>query len=122
MRGTIPNPKISSADGGDGLVHYLVHGEFVTVLIESGDPTEAFSIPRSAILTDQKGDYVYVVGADNKVEQRRVRLGQSTPLLAMIVEGLKEGENIVSEGLQRITRPGMEVKTQPAAAAPANRN
>ena len=121
LRGIVTNPVITPAEGGNGQFRHLVHGEYVTVLIESGEPTPALSIPRSSVLTDQKGDYVYVVGADNKVEQRRVKLGQSTPLLAMIVEGVKEGENVVSEGLQRVTRPGIEVKPQPAAA-PANRN
>ena len=49
-------------------------------------------IPRAAILSDQQGDFVYVVDADNKAEQRRIQLGQSTPTTAVVVSGLKEGE------------------------------
>ncbi len=40
---------------------------------------KALAIPRAAVLSDQQGNYVYVVDAGNKAQQRRVKLGQSTP-------------------------------------------
>ena len=76
------------------------------------------AIPRAAVLSDQQGDYVYVVGADNKAERRPVKLGQSTPSVASVISGLKEGEMVVSEGLQRV-RPGQPVAPSPATPAPA---
>ena len=57
----------------------LVDGEFVTVLLEGVEPVELLTIPRAAVLSDQQGDYVYTVDAENKVQQTRVQLGQSTP-------------------------------------------
>ena len=63
----------------------LIDGEFVTVLVEGVQPVEALAIPRAAVLSDQQGDYVYVVDEQNKVEQRRVQLGQSTPSTAVIM-------------------------------------
>jgi membrane fusion protein (multidrug efflux system) len=60
-----------------------------------------------------------VVGPDNKVEQRRIQLGQSTPAIAVVLDGLKEGETVVADGIQRV-RPGIQVNPMPAAAtAPA---
>jgi membrane fusion protein (multidrug efflux system) len=87
----------------------------VSVIVEGIEPVMALGIPRSSVLTDQQGSYVYVVAADNKVEQRRIRLGQSTPETAVILEGLKAGETIVADGLQRV-RPGIVVNPAPAAA------
>ena len=56
----------------------------------------ALGIPRAAVLSDQQGDYVYVVDDQNHVQQRRVRLGQSTPTTAVIMSGLQEGEMVVA--------------------------
>ena len=68
-------------------------------------PVELLSVPRAAVLTDQQGDYVYTVGADNKVQQARVQLGQSTPVTAAVLSGLTEGQMVVLDGIQRV-RPG----------------
>lgn len=95
----------------------LVDGAFVTVLVEGIQPVMALGIPRKAVLSDQQGDYVYVVGADKKVEQRRIQLGQSTPTTAIVAGGLTEGEMVVSDGIQRV-RPGLEVSPGPAAPPP----
>ena len=71
-------------------------------------------IPRAAVMSDQSGSYVFVVGPDKKVERRPVKLGQSTPTLAIIADGLKPGETVILEGLQR-ARPGIEVAPGPAS-------
>ena len=62
----------------------LTDGEFVTVLLEGVQPVDVVAIPRSAVLSDQQGDYVFVLGADNKAEQHRIQLGQSTPTVASV--------------------------------------
>ncbi len=93
-------------------------GAFVSVLVEGIEPVMALGIPRKAVLSDQQGDYVYVVGADNKVEQRRIQLGQSTPLTAVVAGGLKDGEMVISDGIQRV-RPGIVVSPGPASPPPA---
>jgi membrane fusion protein (multidrug efflux system) len=118
LRARIPNPPRAQADPGQQVERPLVDGAFVTVLVEGVQPVMALGIPRKAVLSDQQGDYVYVVGADNKVEQRRVQLGQSTPTTAVIAGGLKEGEMVVADGIQRI-RPGIQVSPGPASPPPA---
>ena len=65
----------------------------MTVLLEGVEPVEVVAIPRSSVLSDQQGEYVYVLGADNKAEQRRIRLGQSTSTVAAVTSGLSAGEN-----------------------------
>ena len=90
------------------------------MLLEGVEPVQALAIPRAAVLSDQQGNYVYVVGDDNKAEQRRVQLGQSTPATAVIAAGLKEGETVVVDGIQRV-RPGHRSSTRRPPPAPAAR-
>jgi membrane fusion protein, multidrug efflux system len=112
LRGIIANPRLTRFRGG---IRALVDGELVTVILEDTEKTDALAVPRAAVLTDQEGDYVYVVGADNKAQQRRVKLGQSTPAYAAVLSGLTEGENVIVDGIQRV-RPGQVVAPGPAAA------
>jgi membrane fusion protein, multidrug efflux system len=81
-------------------------------------PIFVLTIPRAAVLSDQQGDYVYVVDAQNKAEIRRIQLGQSTPSTAVVTNGLNEGELVISEGLQRV-RPDETVSPGPASPPPA---
>jgi membrane fusion protein (multidrug efflux system) len=114
LRATIANPPRKPPVPGEPVDRPLIDGEFVTVLVEGIEPVQALAIPRSAILADQQGRYVYVVNDKNVAEQRRVTLGQSTPTVAVIASGLKEGEKVVIDGIQRV-RPG-----QPVTPGPAN--
>jgi membrane fusion protein (multidrug efflux system) len=117
MRAKIPNPPRRPVKPGEPVDRVLTDGEFVTVTVEGLEPVEVLAIPRVAVLTDQQGDYCFVVNADNKVEQRRITLGQSTPTVASVTSGLKEGERVIAEGLQR-ARPGGVVNPGPIAPAP----
>jgi membrane fusion protein (multidrug efflux system) len=115
VRGVIPNPTLpGDPSTTNGLLHELTDGEFVTVLLEGVQPVEVLAIPRSAVLSDQQGDYAFVVGPDNKAEQRRIQLGQSTPTIAAVISGLKPGDRVIVEGLQRV-RPGQPVSPGPAS-------
>jgi membrane fusion protein (multidrug efflux system) len=117
-RGVIPNPVLPGRKAGDPGARELVDGEFVTVLLEGVEPITVIGIPRAAVLSDQKGDYVYVIDAQNKAEVRRIQLsGQSTPSTAVVASGLSEGELVVSEGVQRV-RPGETVSPGPASPPP----
>lgn len=118
FRARIPNPLRNGLASGDPGARELSDGEFVTVNVEGVEPIQAIGIPRTAILSDQQGDYVWVVGEGNKADQRRVQLGQSTPEVAVVSSGLKAGEQVVVDGVQRV-RPGIVLNPQPAAAAPA---
>ena len=115
-RGTIPNPVLGSETVGGVRQRELVADEFVTVLIESVQPRQVIAVPRAAILADQQGSYLYVVDAHDVARQRRVKLGQSTPETAAIVEGLMEGERVVVDGIQRV-RPNAPVAPAPASPA-----
>jgi membrane fusion protein (multidrug efflux system) len=114
VRGSIANPPIGQGMPGGFTVRELVDGEFVTVLLEGVEPVELLSVPRAAVLSDQQGEYVYTVGADNKVQQTRVRLGQSTPVTVAVLSGLTEGQMVVLDGIQRV-RPGIVVTPGPAS-------
>jgi membrane fusion protein, multidrug efflux system len=131
LRAHIPNPLRPGARPDESGNRELSDGEFVTVVVEGVTPIQALGIPRSAVLSDQQGDYVYVVDADKKAQQRRITLGQSTPETAVIMAGLEEGETVVADGIQRV-RPGIVVNPAPIpppalaspgmAAAPPVRN
>jgi membrane fusion protein, multidrug efflux system len=118
MRAQIANPIRSGSAAKPPIERTLVDGAFVTVLVEGAEPITALGIPRGAVLSDQQGDYVYVVGTDNKVAMRRVKLGQSTPLTAIVAGGLQQGEMVVADGIQRV-RPGIVVNPGPASPPPA---
>jgi membrane fusion protein, multidrug efflux system len=115
LRGEIANPILRPASTTGVTVHELTDDEFVTVLLEGVQPVEVVAIPRSAVLSDQQGDYVLMVGADNKAEQRRIQLGQSTTTVAAVTHGLAVGDKVIVEGLQRV-RPGQPVAPGPASA------
>ncbi len=117
LRGVIPNPVVGNLSGQAPL-RELSDDEFVTVLLEGVQPVEMLAVPRAAVLVDQQGDYVYVVDGQNRAEVRRIQLGQSTPSTAVVTSGLKEGELIISEGVQR-ARPGEVVSPGPASPPPS---
>jgi membrane fusion protein (multidrug efflux system) len=114
VRGAIPNPPLHDPSTTGGPVRELTDGQFVTVMLEGVQPVEVLAIPRSAVLSDQQGDYVFVVGPDNKAEQRRIHLGQSTTTVAAVINGLALGDRVIVEGLQRV-RPGQPVSPGPAS-------
>jgi membrane fusion protein, multidrug efflux system len=114
VRGEIANPVLHAPSTAGITVHELTDGEFVTVLVEGVEPVEVVAIPRSAVLSDQQGNYVFTVGADNKTEQRRIQLGQSTPTIAAVISGLAVGEKVIVEGLQRV-HSGQIVSPGPAS-------
>jgi membrane fusion protein, multidrug efflux system len=116
LRGNIPNPVLhASSSSTGGSIRELTDGEFVTVSLEGVKPVEVLAIPRAAVLSDQQGEYVYVVGADNKAEQHRIKLGQSTSTIAAVTEGLSLGDKVIVEGLQKV-KPNQPVAPGPASA------
>ena len=115
VRSVIPNPVLGAERAGGVNLRELIADEFVTVLLESVKPREVIAVPRAAILSDQEGSYVYVVDDHNIARQRRVRLGQMTPEIAGVAAGLKEGEQVIVEGVQR-ARPNAPVSPGPVAS------
>jgi membrane fusion protein (multidrug efflux system) len=118
LRGAIANPLLPGAKPSDPGARELTDGEFITVLLQGVDPVQVLGVPRAAVLSDQQGDYVYVVDSENRAQQRRIQLGQSTPTTAAVTNGLQAGENVIVEGIQRV-RPGQPVTPGPASPPPA---
>ncbi|HMB75074.1 MAG TPA: efflux RND transporter periplasmic adaptor subunit, partial [Kiloniellaceae bacterium] len=112
VRGVLPNPV--DADGA----HALLPGQYVPVELTIGAIPDAVVVPTKAVVETQEGDFLYVIGQDNKVEYRKVKLGYSHNNLRVVEEGLKKGEKIVLDGLQKV-KGGMTVKVTEAAAPTA---
>lgn len=102
VRAELPNPERT-----------LVDGQFVSVRVEAGMPEPVLTVPQAALQVDQAGPYVLVVGDGDKVEARRVTLGESEGTLAVVQDGLKEGERVIVDGIQKV-RPGMAVAVSEA--------
>jgi RND family efflux transporter MFP subunit len=86
----------------------LSPGYFVRVRVPVGNPHKALLISERAIDSDQGQKIVYVVGPDNKVSVRPIRLGGLHDGLREITAGLKSGDRIIVTGLQQV-RPGATV-------------
>jgi membrane fusion protein, multidrug efflux system len=114
VRARIANPAIAASGPAD---RRLIDGAFVTATVEGTEPVMAILIPRAAVLQDQQGSYVFVLDDGNRAERRAVRLGRSTAETAVVEGGLRAGDRVVSEGLQRV-RPGDPVAPLPAQGTP----
>jgi membrane fusion protein (multidrug efflux system) len=105
VRATFPNPN-----------RILVDGQIVTVTVELGKGESMVQIPQHAFQIDQSGTFVLVVDKDNKIQVRRIELGEFVGMNVNVAKGLNVGETIVTEGIQRV-RPGQVV--QPNEVKPA---
>ncbi len=95
-------------------------GQFARVRAQRSVKTGALLVPQRAVMEQQGSYQVAVVGADQKVDIRPVKVGQQVGSLWVIDEGVRPGERVIVEGLQKV-RPGMAVTAQPyAAPAPAS--
>jgi multidrug efflux system membrane fusion protein len=86
----------------------LMPGQFARLRLGLAHTEPALAIDERAIGTDQDRRFVMVVGDDNKAAYRQVILGATADGLRLVTSGLKPGERIVVNGLQRI-RPGATV-------------
>jgi multidrug efflux system membrane fusion protein len=106
VRGTFRNP--SPPHG----TYLLTPGMFVRVRLPIGQPQRRLLVIDSAITSDQGVKYVYVVGADNKVEPKPVTLGALQENgLRVITGGLNKDDLVIVRGLQQV-RPRTEVQTE----------
>ena len=116
LRATVPNPERDGGDKGGVSTRQLVDGAFVTVLISDPHPVVAVVIPRAAVLSDQQGDYVYVLDAQNRAQRANLKLGETIEGDQVVDSGLSDGQRIIVDGVQRV-HGGAAV--QPAAPQPA---
>ena len=102
LRAEFPNPD-----------HLLLPGMFARGVLEQAVNNQAITVPQRGVNVGAGGiATVMVVGADGKVEARVVKLGQAVGTKWIVTDGLKTGENVIVEGLQKIG-PGMVVKPVP---------
>jgi RND family efflux transporter MFP subunit len=102
VRGSLDNPK----------PRVLSPGLFVRVRLPIGTPHKALMVPEQALGTDQGRKFVYVVNDDKKVVYRNVKVGPLEEGYRVVVDGLKPGERVVMNGVQRV-KPGIEVNPKP---------
>jgi multidrug efflux system membrane fusion protein len=93
----------------------LMPGMFVTVRLAGAANSRVLLVPEDAVGNDQSKRFVYVVGQGNKALFREVTLGQSVGGARVVLSGLKSGERIVVDGLQRL-QPGAVVAARFAGA------
>jgi membrane fusion protein, multidrug efflux system len=93
----------------------LLPGGIVGVTVERGSPRTYLVVPQSAVQLDQAGHYVLVVDDTKKVELRRITTGIEQGRDVVVTEGLKEGELVIVEGIQKV-RPGQTVTATPASS------
>jgi len=98
MRAIVPNPE-----------RQLVDGQFATAVIRERREAPRLLVPQAALQVDQSGYYVLVVDDQHKVQQRRIQTGPNQDTDVVITSGLREGENVIVDGIQKV-RPGQVVQ------------
>ncbi len=78
-------------------------GQFVKVRLDLRTEKNVCVVPSEAVLTGQQGEYVWVVKPDDSVENRKVKTGFSFETEIVILEGLQEGETVVTDGHGRLS-------------------
>lgn len=103
MRAAFPNPE-----------KILRPGMFARIQVDIGVRPDSILVPERAVTELQGKNFVWVIGADNKASQRAVKVGETIGENLLILEGLKAGERIITEGLQKV-REGADVQPKTAA-------
>ena len=101
LRAEFPNPKRD-----------LLPGMFVRIRFPEADAENAIKIPQRAVQAGPQGQFVMVVGAEGKATPLPVKTGGMAGRDFVIAEGLKGGEQVIVNGLQK-ARPGTVVKPLP---------
>jgi|SRR5208282_2606771 len=92
-------------------------GTFVNVDVTTSVVHNALTIPTNALQQNDKGQFVYVVGADNRVSIEPVEVTQRLRAVALISKGLQPGDTVVVQGQYRLT-PGTLVAAAKPSEAP----
>lgn len=106
LRAVFPNPK-----------RLLLPGMFVHARIDEGVSDNTLLVPQQGVSRNQRGEATaLVVGADNKVEMRVLKVDHTIGDKWLVTDGLKAGDQVIVEGLQKV-RPGASVHAVPAGNA-----
>ncbi len=108
LRAVFPNPKQT-----------LLPGMFVRAVVEEGVNEQALLVPQRGVTRAPNGDaMVMVVGAEEKVEPRVIKVARTVGDSWLVTDGLKTGDRVILEGIQK-ARPGTPVKAVAFGAKPA---
>ena len=91
-------------------------GEFISARVLSRTVRNVLTIPAQALQRGPDGLYVYVIGADSKVQARTLKVGYSNEEVAVIEDGLTEGERVATSNFYRL-QPGALVSINRSAQA-----
>jgi membrane fusion protein (multidrug efflux system) len=92
-------------------------GQFARVRGVVDTRPDAVLVPQMAVQEQQGAKIVLVVGAEDKVEFRPVILDEGVGDLTIVSKGLKAGERVIVDGMQKV-RPGMQVKVEQQKSTP----
>lgn len=104
VRALLDNADRSFTPGLFARVQLLGSGRFQATLIDD-----------KAVLTDQDRKYVYVVDGEGKAQRRDVTLGRTAEGLRIVEQGLKTGDRVIVDGVQKVFMPGMPVQARDVA-------
>ena len=99
MRAEFPNAKLQ-----------LLPGQYVKVHVVAGT-RDAIVVPQTAVMQNEGGRFVWIVGAENKAAQRQVKVGGWVGSDWVVNEGLKPGDGVIVDNLIRL-RPGAAVQVK----------
>ena len=93
-------------------------GLFARVQLLGSGQFQAMLIDDKAVLTDQDRKYVYVVDKDGKAQRQDITLGRTADGLRIVQQGLKAGDRVIVDGVQKVFMPGMPVQAKVVAMQP----
>ncbi|MDZ7278481.1 efflux RND transporter periplasmic adaptor subunit [Pantoea eucrina] len=99
----------------DNAQRQFTPGLFARVRLPGSADFTALLVDDKAILTDQDRKYVYVMDNAGKAQRRDIQVGDLANGLRIVQSGLKPGDQVIVNGLQKVFMPGMPVKAQPVA-------
>ncbi|PLF14397.1 multidrug efflux RND transporter periplasmic adaptor subunit OqxA [Klebsiella quasipneumoniae] len=94
-------------------------GLFAHVRLPGSAAFQATLIDDKAVLTDQDRKYVYIVDKDGKAQRRDITPGRLADGLRVVKQGLKPGDSVIVDGLQKVFMPGMPVNAKTVAMTPS---
>jgi membrane fusion protein, multidrug efflux system len=101
LQATFPNPQ-----------HNILPGQFGRVRLKTSEKKNVLLVPQKALLDLQGSQSVYAIDANNKVLARPVVLGERLDTRVIVQQGLKAGDRVIVEGVQKV-RPGVTVNAEP---------
>jgi multidrug efflux system membrane fusion protein len=97
----------------------LLPGQYVNVRLTLQTLSHATTVPAAAVNEGPDGAYAYVVGPDQKVAMRPIKVGLSQGATAVIASGLQPGETVVTDGQMALATGSLVRTAPPASPAPA---